>query len=281
MNIGMELYRAQNRFMSLVQSQQTSKMALEMFLTPRRHGLKNWEVEAEHSGTRMTLAGGISVIRWGKGIPILMVHGWEARATQMASFVPPLVQAGYEVIAIDAPAHGMSLGKHSHPMKFVEAIFAAERAFGPFYAVIGHSMGGGSSIYSVAEGLQTDKLISISAPASFKRACARFGQFIGLDQDTKSRFLKRVEHSVGLSFDAIDLVKKAQQITIPTLIIHDQRDKEIPTGDANELHNAMANSRLYKSHNLGHRKIMRDTLVVDATTLFIQQSGARFLEDVI
>lgn len=281
MNIAMELYRAQNRFLSMIQSQEMSKVALEKFLTPRRHGLKAWEVEAEHSGTRITLAGGISVIRWGNGCPILMIHGWEARATQMASFIQPLLDAGHEVIAIDAPAHGMSLGKHSHPMKFVEAIFAAENAFGPFAAVIGHSMGAGSAIYSVAEGLQTDKLISISAPASFKRASARFAQFIGLNQHTQNRFLRHVEHNVGLSFDAIDLVRKAQDITIPTLIIHDQDDKEIPSADAKELLRVMPNSRFYETKHLGHRKIMRNSLVVDATASFIQHTPARFLHEVL
>jgi pimeloyl-ACP methyl ester carboxylesterase len=285
MNIGLELFRAQNRLMSVMQTQKAAEMAEQKFLTPRRHPLKRWEVEAENTGTRIKLKDGISVIRWGNALtgnlPVLMMHGWEARATQMAAFVEPLLAKGFEIIAIDAPAHGMSLGKYAHPMKFVEALFAAEQVFGPFKAIVGHSMGGGSAIYAVSEGLETEKLISISGPASFQRASSRFASFIGLSQQAEQRFLKRVEQSVGLSFEDIDLVKKADKINIPTLLIHDEQDQEIPCSDARELNIAMPGSRLYRTQKLGHRKIMRDPIVVNATTLFIEHGAAKFLQEAI
>lgn len=281
MNVGMELFRMQNRFLSMIESQKAAKLAEQLFLTPRRHPLKTWEVEIEHSGTRIKLKNGISVIRWGTGIPVLLMHGWEARATQMAAFVEPLLQNGYQVLAIDAPAHGMSLGKQSHPMKFVEALFAAEREFGPFDAVIGHSMGAGSAIYAASQGLSTNKLVAIAGPASFQRASSRFATFIGLNGHAKSTFLQRVEKSVGLSFRDIDLVRQSQHVEVPVLVVHDEKDLEIPYSDAKELVSALPDARLFATRNLGHRKIMRDSVVVDTATSFVRDETSIFLSESI
>lgn len=281
MNIGLQVMRAQNRVLSLIQPEVAVRKAGNLFFTPRRHESKGWEQHAESVGRRMTLKNGASAIVWGEGVPILLMHGWEGRATQMAGFINPLASKGFQLIAIDAPAHGMSDGKQSNPMRFIESMFLAEKAFGSFYAVIGHSMGGGCALYCVSEGLQAEKVVSIAGPASFQRVSKRFASFIGLADHIVEKFVQHVEHVVGIPFEDIDLVSRAPEVTQNVLIVHDSGDEEIPYRDAQHLTQAMPNSHLYNTVGLGHRKIMRSSLVIDTVSNFVAFDNDTFLYEAI
>src|SRR5918999_654246 len=41
---------------------------------------------------------------WGDGPLVLLAHGWNGDAAQLAGFVPPLLEAGFGVVAFDQPA---------------------------------------------------------------------------------------------------------------------------------------------------------------------------------
>ena len=59
--------------------------------------------------------------------PVLLLHGWDGRAAQMISFVEPLVDAGYAVLAVDAPAHGASAGRQTNMLEWSLALRAIAR----------------------------------------------------------------------------------------------------------------------------------------------------------
>lgn len=269
MNIGFQLFRVKNRFMGWLFPQQLVSSACEMFFTPRKHQIKSWESTAETSGKRLTINEDLSVIVWGQGEPVLMMHGWEGRATQMAAFIEPLNQLGYQVIALDAPAHGHSQGQQANPIRFAEAMLEVDKQLGPFHAVIGHSMGGGSAIYAIKHGLRTNKLVAISSPASFYRVLRRFAIHIGFSNKLVDRFLKHAEEVVGTPFANIELSELVNDLAIEGLFIHDQQDHEIPYSESSEMANNMPNSRIYFTQGLGHRKIMRSSLVIDTVSSFI------------
>ena len=50
--------------------------------------------------------------RWGRGErAVLLLHGWQGRASQFAPLVRELVAEGFRVTSFDAPAHGASGGQ--------------------------------------------------------------------------------------------------------------------------------------------------------------------------
>lgn len=281
MSIGFKMFKAQNRFLSVFAQQSAISRADKIFFTPQKHQTKEWENEAEKAGHRVSLKNGTSALIWGSGIPILMMHGWEGRATQMAGFIEPLTRLGYQLIALDAPAHGLSEGKRSNPMKFIETMFLAEQVFGPFYAVVGHSMGGGCALYAAAEGMKMEKLVSIAGPSSFKRVSRRFANFIGLNPPTIDRFVEHVETTVGVPFEQIDLTSRAPELTLPALIVHDRDDRQIPFKDGEYIANALANGHLYETVGMGHKAIMRSSLMIDTVTNFIHLDNDHFLDEAI
>jgi pimeloyl-ACP methyl ester carboxylesterase len=269
MNIGFQLFRMKNKVMGRLFPQQVVANACEMFFTPRKHPIKSWESSAEAKGIRVKLSDGLSVIVWGQGAPVLMMHGWEGRATQMAAFIEPLNQLGFQVVALDAPAHGHSQGRQANPVRFAEAMLEVDKQLGPFHAVIGHSMGAGAAIYAIKHGLRTNKLVAISSPASFYRVLRRFAIHIGFSDKLVNRFLKHAEEVVGIPFANIELGELVNEIAVEGLFIHDQEDAEIPHSESNEMAHNMPNGRLYSTQGLGHRKIMRSPLVIDTVSNFI------------
>src|SRR4051794_6933179 len=95
-----------------VSPQLAARWAERIYLTPPRLALRNGEAEflkTGHRFERKTPRGRrFTALSWGDGPTIFLVHGWGGHAGQFRSFVPALVQAGYSVIALEAPAHGGS-----------------------------------------------------------------------------------------------------------------------------------------------------------------------------
>ncbi|WP_028389177.1 alpha/beta hydrolase [Legionella fairfieldensis] len=73
---------------------------------------------------------------------ILVTHGWMSRAAYMIRLIRALHQQGFQVYALDFPAHGEAKGIQLTWMDAVSILKETINDFGPFYAVIGHSFGG-------------------------------------------------------------------------------------------------------------------------------------------
>src|SRR5215468_5695279 len=85
----------------------SARWAERIFLTPPRQPRTRAE-RALLAGARNCRIRGpmgeIAAWRWGKGPAILLVHGWGGHAARLGRFVGPLEEAGFSVIAFDAPA---------------------------------------------------------------------------------------------------------------------------------------------------------------------------------
>lgn len=73
---------------------------------------------------------------------ILITHGWMSRAAYMVRLIRALHQQGYEVYALDFPAHGEAKGVQLPWTDAVAILKETINKHGPFYGVIGHSFGG-------------------------------------------------------------------------------------------------------------------------------------------
>ena len=88
------------------------------------------------------------------GHRILVVHGWGSRAEYLSDLALGLRQTGAEVVVLDLPGHGASSGRRLDLKIAAEAIVAAERHFGRFDGVVGHSFGG-AAVLMRASGAST------------------------------------------------------------------------------------------------------------------------------
>lgn len=270
MNLTLTLFRAKNRLLGTFFPFYVAKNAASLFLTPRKFPLKPWEREMEGNGHRHELGQGLSAISWGTSArKILLVHGWESRATQMSGFAESLVLAGYQVIAIDGPAHGYSFGKKANPYSFSQAVLFAYQTLGPFEGIVGHSMGGNAVATAIAEGLECPKVVLISAPSSIESVLSRFADFVGLPPRSQQQFVRQIEKAVGKPAWVLNTACNVRVTEAKGLVIHDKSDAEIPFKDAEKIVEEWSSSSLFETDGYGHRAIVRQPLVWEAVADFL------------
>ena len=283
MNFPLAAFRLSNQLGSIFTPTRTVNKAGKLFLTPKRHAIKEWEQVAEKSGQRFNISPEVSAIRWqplkqnsyATGappilLPILLVHGWESRATQMYGIAKEFLNIGYEVVAVDMPAHGHSKGTSSNPNVFAQTITLAQQQLGAFEAIIGHSMGAGATAIAIGRGVTTQKMVLISGPSSIENVLRRFAGFIGLNKKSRDRFVDFISNFVGATPNDLDSQLLLRDCKIPALLIHDEGDLEVPASESKRLAAVLENGQLHISHGLGHRKILKSDVILEKIVNFIK-----------
>jgi pimeloyl-ACP methyl ester carboxylesterase len=206
---------------------------------------------------------------WGDGPSVFLLHGWSGRAGQLGAFVEPLVNAGYSVMAFDAPAHGQSTGSTTSAPTFARALDAVIRRFGPAHAVIGHSMGGWAAAFALLQGARIERLALIGSPTDPTAFTESFSERFGLTPEVTDRMMARAERRLGLKRAEFELTPRIGAAGARALIIHDESDAEVPFSNAQAWAAAWPGSELVKTQGLGHYKPLRDPDVIARTIKFV------------
>ena len=257
--------------------------AEQWFMSPPRHALpaveRDWLARAstemmilppqpvpEWSGQRVALH------RWGleDASTVLLMHGWGGRATQLWPFISPLLEAGFAVLGLDAPGHGQSEGRMSSLPQFIAALEACIRE--PLAGVIAHSVGGAAAVLAMDRGLRAERVVLIAPPVDLESYSRRFARFIGLPERLRWTMQERFEHRLQLPWQALDPRPTAARAgDTAALIIHDRGDREVPFEAGMSLADAWPGSQRLVTSHLGHRRIIRSPVVIDAALGFIQR----------
>ena len=199
---------------------------------------------------------------WGQGEPILLVHGWGGRATQFSSIVSEFVDAGYQVVAFDAPAHGDSPGRRTNLLEFDGILRDLSTEYGRFQAIVAHSLGAVASARALTAGTTANRLVTIGAPATMEHLLEGFAQAVPAT-DRSLTFLK--SHLVTLADQGIEefsLLTHYPNLPTPTLTIHDRQDKSVAFSQAERLIDSNPKAKLIATEGLGHNRILSDPNVV-------------------
>lgn len=217
----------------------------------------------------VTFRFGLTGLRWGDHGPrILALHGWEGRAAQFRGLGERLAARGYQLIALDAPAHGRSPGEEANPLVFADAAVEAASELGPLHAVVGHSMGGAAVLLAQARGLRAGRSVTIAAPAALPDVLRRLARAFGLPLRASRAFIAQMERHAGEPAAALDVERLAAQLRGPLLLVHDRDDAVVPFGDGERI--ALATGgELVATRGLGHRQVLREAGVLDRITLFL------------
>lgn len=250
------------------------KLALFLFLHPPRHKRPERENKcyAEAKKSSITVEGQkVAVFEWGEGPVVWVMHGWAGRATQLSSFISPLVKVGYKVIGIDAPAHGDSEGKESSVILYEKSLQALYQKYGKAHAYIGHSLGGAVGLFAMKNGIPFDKYVSISAPSIADLILHEAFDKIGATEKSIEAMCTLIEERVGAPFTEFTAAYWATFAPdIPYLIIHDVGDKEASIEHFNRLSSLLPNPQTHKTEGLGHVRILRDKEIVKEVVKFIK-----------
>lgn len=249
------------------------RRAERLFCTPKRHVPPVVEREMARRGRSFELrATGLRVrgYAWGEGPRVVLLHGWEGRGTQLHAFVQPLVEAGFSVLALDAPAHGRSEGRTSGPVDFARALEALNQEAGPLHAVVAHSLGSVATTFAMTEGLRLSRVVLISPPATPSRFYTGLLGVLGFPEAEFQSALDAFAARIGFAWERVDMKRLAADMRIPMLLIHDRGDRETPFEDGAAVAHAWPGAELMDTVGLGHRRILKDSAVVARTVAFLR-----------
>jgi pimeloyl-ACP methyl ester carboxylesterase len=249
-----------------------ARIAADLFMKPRRYAAPERERKVLAQGEPFAVQLGaetrIQAWKWGAGPAILLVHGWEGRGSQLASFVEPLVAAGYSVVAFDAPGHGASSGNRSSLPHFAYAVRVVANTHAP-HAIIAHSLGCAATTLALREGLATQRLVFIAPPLHPSDYVTRFGEILNISRPVLDRMRARIEERFLRKWSDYALDATARTMTTPLLVVHDRDDDDTYHEEGVALTEAWPGARMITTTGLGHRRILRDANVIDAATQFV------------
>ena len=252
-----------------------SRFAAKLFLTPFKYKLPEREKEMDENSIQKNVIvpeinREIVVYEYGDAAKkILITHGWSGRGTQLSKIAEALKENGYGIVSFDAPAHGKAEGRWSMMPFFISAIHYLEKEYGPFEALIGHSLGGMSSLKAISDGIQTKKLVIIGTANSVTKITRDFAQNMKMNEEVARRMKSYFDKKFGQDMDDYSGTRSADGVHIPTLVIHDKTDVDVEISSAYEIDKALENSELYITEGLGHRRILGDRKVINKIVEFI------------
>lgn len=262
--------RTTTRMLGTIAPRLTAGIARRLMMTPRVHQPREWELAALDGAERITFRFGLSGLRWGASGPIvLMMHGWQGRPTQFRHLIAPLLAAGRQVIALEAPGHGRSPGPESNVYLFAQALLDAAAELRGVEAVVGHSMGGSAALIAMGEHRYAERAVVIGSPASLARVLERFADSIALPEAAKRSFFAQVDARVGVPASELDTARIGPRLTLPGLIVHDRDDDSVPFAEGEAIAAAWPEARFVATRGLGHRQVLADPGVVRAVTSFL------------
>jgi pimeloyl-ACP methyl ester carboxylesterase len=202
---------------------------------------------------------------------VLIVHGWAGRGTQLYELSDKILENKMMVISFDGPAHGLSEGKTTNMLEFIDSIQEIDKKYGPFEAVIGHSFGAMSLLNAIARNfVKTEKLVTLGADNSVTEVLKSY--IAKLDLKPKIAFLLKLEFERKLQEKMKNYTScvAAKKVTVPTLLIHDTQDKYVPVSSAIEIRQNLQNGELLITNGLGHHKIFKDKIIIERIINFIK-----------
>ena len=127
------------------------------------------------------------------------------------------------------------------------------------------------SIRDVAP-VQTDTIVTIAAPASMPAVFAQFGKAMRLGPQAQDAIAMRVEQIAGRALAEFESREMLAKLPVPTLVIHDEGDAEVPVSESHDMAAAGSHVKLKLTKGLGHRRIIADAGVVDAVVGFVSEA---------
>jgi pimeloyl-ACP methyl ester carboxylesterase len=208
----------------------------------------------------------IAAYRWGQADRrILLVHGWGGKAAQFFSFVEPLRESGFEVIAFDAPAHGASSGVFASGPAFARAARAI--AGGPVYGVIAHSLGAAGSTIALSQGFVAQRVVFLAPAALINPLLEEFVRLHELSEPVAVELRQRFAARYAARIVSVPLMAKS--FHIPLLIFHDPEDRDLPFSHGEAIAAAWPGADLVRASGVGHWRIMRDRSVIERAVSFL------------
>ena len=263
------------RAMGAVAPGVAARWAETLFCTPpRRPGGDERFLAAGARFTVESQGQRLSGWEWGGGPVVVLVHGWGGRASRFGALGAALLEAGFRVVAYDAPAHGESTGRFASLPEFARALRDMAVRVGPIYGLAGHSLGGAAVAMAMRHGVEARRAVLLASPADVRIFSDLFARTLAIAPTVQETMHRNLERRLRIVWDDLHIPTLVRELPGLALIIHDRDDTEVPFAHGEEIVGAWAGSRLETTTGLGHRALLRDPAVIGRTVAFLEEGAA-------
>lgn len=242
---------------SLISSKYASKKALSLFASPRKG---RYTEDQRHSISSALFEElkfdnlDIATYRWyGKNKTVLLAHGWESNSNRWRYEIEKLQTEGYDIIALDGPAHGASGSDTFNAILYSEFINVVSQQFQPT-VFLGHSVGAMAVIFFLQKQTYSNvnKIVLLGAPSAFTGIMERYKKMMGYSKTIDKGIDYHIQLKFGHPPSYFSTANHIKNIEAPGLIFHDKKDPIIPYKDALEIDSQFKNGQLISTDGFGH-----------------------------
>lgn len=269
---------ARLNILSLVSVHKASESAFKLFCTPQQRAPKKQSAIFE-KGEPLSFRQEGYTIRGHRWLPagtplkkVLIVHGFESASWNFDSYIAPLLEKGYEVLAFDAPAHGESSGKQITLPLYIETLKLIRQKYGPIRSYMGHSLGGLALGFFLEETPhdRDTRLVLVAPAVEALRAAKHFCRLLHLGPEILQAMDGIVQGISGHTFAWYSLRRALHQIKADVLYLQDEDDRITTYREALPVkEDGNPNTRFVFTKGLGHRKIYKDPAIREQIVAFL------------
>jgi len=190
----------------------------------------------------------------GNDTKVLLMHGWESNASRWEQLIGYLKKSGCTIIAVDAPAHGLSSGAEFNIPQYAEFVDVVAQKVKPNY-LIGHSLGGATAIFfqSHYPNDYIQKMVVLGAPCDLATILKNYVGMLSLNSNVFQLLEKHFfEHFRIKTHEFSGSIFVSNIKKVKGLIAHDLHDTVVSFKEAKKIAAAWPEAKFITTNGLGH-----------------------------
>ncbi|WNZ55686.1 alpha/beta fold hydrolase [Microbulbifer sp. MKSA007] len=256
----------------------SANIAMYLSSRPRRYADSERERSQLAQAKKITYRGALGTENtawsWGEGPVVILCHGWEAKAAKMATLAMAIADQGFQAVAIDATAHGHSEGKVCNFDIMAKDICSLARQFSEIFAIVGHSMGGMMTMRAREFGLKAQCYAILGSPSAPLPIIEIMKNMLNVSPGTAELCQDKIANQIGYSWQELLQCKMYTPEETPLLMIYDTEDDEVPIFHGERIHKTWSAAEMIKINDVGHRKMVWDTEVIEFVVEFLLSNAS-------
>ena len=243
--------------LAVVAPRRAAVKTLDIFCSPRQGRVKSYQRKfLKKFETKVIACGEHKIMTYhrpGSGPRILLCHGWESNTFRWRKLYKELVEAGIDIVAMDAPGHGQTSGDKFTAVLYAEMMEAVAAAYEPDL-LCGHSVGGMASIIALHSRLlpSVEKAIILASPDRLHDITTNYFNVIGGSKRLRRGYEAVIEQTFANPTSYYSAADFAKKLSLPALIVHDREDTVNKYEEGLRIHEAWTGSVLQSTEGLGH-----------------------------
>lgn len=203
---------------------------------------------------------------------VLLLHGFCSSIHKFEKLALAFSQSGYEVLAFDAPAHGISEGKTVNALDYCNMIQKINETYGPIDIYVAHSFGGLAACLALEKIIHSENtVLALIAPAAeTTRALDNAFTILNIsNKKIKRLMIENILERSGKLPEWFSVKRAIKNIKAKILWVQDTEDFITPMVDVEKvMEDKPVNTSFYITQGLGHHKIYRNDKVINEIISF-------------